>query len=405
MRDDNGHIYAPVSVDDVKGVLGAESYDVSTLCMDENINEYSMIRPVPTDYPDFQVSNMKKGLIGELMNAPYEPDISWERRLWGWQVPFVMGVDLFDKIKTEPWYRPLPKEDSYHCLNHFDGYKHDATYLFDWYLPEIEPGEKIIVSYNFGKRQSIISDSGEKNPGGDLSVLSVFEDMPFYFGVIILYSNGFNNVTHWEVSPTPITSTSAPMGFFQTSISTVSGRNYRVTPFITDKHSSGYWTAGAKLYSLCFSDKRWLASKDMNLAYKDIFVTVRAKEILANGDVNGLVIVIRNDTAYPYSVVQLDLTMREKLKSSKLGDDGYVEKYVYSLPVNESLAVPPQGQAIYEVDVLIRFYGGAATLYGDISGTAIATSRDSQGRPLGDAKQIIIPTIRIWNPAYYDVEQ
>ena len=46
MSLNNGKITAPVSIDDVKRVLGTSSNDLATLCKSENINMWSKRKPV-----------------------------------------------------------------------------------------------------------------------------------------------------------------------------------------------------------------------------------------------------------------------------------------------------------------------------------------------------------------------
>ena len=54
MSNSNGVISAPVSIDDVKAVLGESSNDLATLCTSSNINMWSKYKPVrlATNFPD-----------------------------------------------------------------------------------------------------------------------------------------------------------------------------------------------------------------------------------------------------------------------------------------------------------------------------------------------------------------
>ena len=46
MSVSNGKIIAPVSIEDVKTVLGESSNDLATLCKSENINIWSKYKPI-----------------------------------------------------------------------------------------------------------------------------------------------------------------------------------------------------------------------------------------------------------------------------------------------------------------------------------------------------------------------
>lgn len=80
MSVDRGIIVAPVTIDDVKQVLGESTNDLSALCQSSNINMMSKYKPVP----------LNKTFVGDSLNA--------DKRTWtaksgaGWWIGNPNGV-------------------------------------------------------------------------------------------------------------------------------------------------------------------------------------------------------------------------------------------------------------------------------------------------------------------------
>lgn len=70
MGHSNGIITVPISIEDVRQTLGDASYDLGTLCLSNNVNRYSFIKPVEEDTPaDIQFTNER--YINSLIPVKY----------------------------------------------------------------------------------------------------------------------------------------------------------------------------------------------------------------------------------------------------------------------------------------------------------------------------------------------
>lgn len=134
MSVSNGRITAPVSIQDVKTVLGMSSNDVGTLCKSGKINKWSKYKPV--SYPALFPS-------GE---AQWRGDAA--STLWGMQVDILDdapiwngGKDVYEE-SSFPHYnyvydKPVGGAIAPYRLQDFNGYNHNATEL---YIQEIQKG-------------------------------------------------------------------------------------------------------------------------------------------------------------------------------------------------------------------------------------------------------------------------
>ena len=109
MSVSNGKIIAPVSIDDVKSVLGESSNDLATLCKSSNINVWAKYKPTvyPSPFPDdwykakdgnyginIRVENGKsnwKDLIGEYSKANNGYTNFYNRPTGGENAPYRLG--------------------------------------------------------------------------------------------------------------------------------------------------------------------------------------------------------------------------------------------------------------------------------------------------------------------------
>lgn len=65
MIDDNGVIQAPVSIEDVRKVLGVDSYDLGTLCTSSKIKKWALYKPVKHTKIGILSDSEKKGYNGQ----------------------------------------------------------------------------------------------------------------------------------------------------------------------------------------------------------------------------------------------------------------------------------------------------------------------------------------------------
>ena len=171
MSVSNGKIIAPVSIDDVKSVLGESSNDLATLCKSSNINVWAKYKPTvyPSPFPD----DWYKAKDGN-----YGINITVENGKSNWK-------DLVGEYsKTNNGYgnlynRPTGGTNAPYRLGDFRGYFHDANpevsdYLTTSVFIRESDTNQLLVNYN------PVSVDG--------SQISYFEFAVFkdkYFGYII----------------------------------------------------------------------------------------------------------------------------------------------------------------------------------------------------------------------------
>lgn len=310
--NENGHIYSPVSVDDVKSTLKENSDDVGSLCMSSKINPYSLIRPTPSATPWIGVEEMKTLQIGDLQSG--NDSYSWERKQWGYQVPYVGAPQDIPKIRDVAWYKPTPSNTDYKILNHFDGYLHRAVPSLYWSLGDVKMDDEIIMMIGFGDVQNdIVSKNGVNNNGGVVSVLEVFGNEAFYYGAIIAWPG----TTRWFISPEKIEPGQRGSGVLYTELKAVASRTYEITPFITDKAPVGNNIAvGAKFYGLKFAPN-FESYKTITIPEITISVTLRA-ETDSQRRITALYIGLHNQFNYIYRVSNFGIEITY-MGNSKLG--------------------------------------------------------------------------------------
>ena len=280
MSRKGSHIYAPVNVSEVAELLGENTHDVGRLCTSDKINPYSLIRPAPLLYPryDFSVAQMKTADMGDLHTKPSDAVYNWEKRQWGWQVPYVGMPQNVDYIRDISWYRPPLKSNDYKSLNHFDGYKHNAQPMFDWGCA-LGIGFPISLNFVFYKQaEEVVSPTGKGNNGGNLSIPEIFGDMTYYAGALIRV--GYGNNLHWYISDKAITPDSALSSvMLETDLYGQAGTRYSVTPFITNMPANGVnLPQGLRCYGLKFSDS-YVSNIDRTLPQASIGISLEAKPL------------------------------------------------------------------------------------------------------------------------------
>lgn len=308
MANENGHIYAPVGVHEVASVLGEGSLDVATLCMSGKINPYSLIRPVPTEVPTFEVASMKDANLGELL--PSTTQYGWEKKQWNYQVPYVSNPSNIDLIKDFAWYRPTPEYKHYKCLNHFDGYLHDVEPMFAWSVGSPRQGEEIVVLLGFGlPQEDIVSANGRNNNGGVVSVLEVFGDEEFYYGIRVKY--GTNE--HIVYSEEKVIPGKTAAGTINTGLIARAGMTYYITPFICNMPRLAN---GAKFYNLKFAPE-FEDTKEVTIDTNTVSIGIRALSTDATGAITSWLLVIYNSYWFAYETNLLKIKITETTTSNQ----------------------------------------------------------------------------------------
>lgn len=125
----NGIITPPISIDDVKSVLGESSNDVATLCKSPNINKWSKNKPIKHNCLFKPTEAQKKEVNYGISNIPYY-------RLLGKMTQDVINGSMQNATnistldtRIEPWHyqQPIGGYASPYRLGDFDGYFANAS--------------------------------------------------------------------------------------------------------------------------------------------------------------------------------------------------------------------------------------------------------------------------------------
>lgn len=402
MANENGHIYAPVSVDEVRVVLGESSTDVGTLCMSKKINPYSLIRPMPVGAPWIGVKEMKVQHLGDLPSSVGNEQ--WEYKQWGYQVPYVRGTVYLDEILEMAWRRPDADESHYKNIDHFDGYLHNIQPVFYWNVGsvggkgELVSEEEIIVILGFGLPQiDVVSSSGVKNNGGCVSVLEVFGGEEFYYGVRIKHST----YTNYFFSKEALTSESIPMGVIETGMKAVAGRRYEFTPFITNLPVETANPRDLKFYNLKFAPD-YVATKILTCAERTVSVGLRGLEWsddneLQLGYLTKVEIVVTNQFDYAFEINNLRLYVTEHgVTEGAIGGSAYPREY--SVGLLDTIRVGAKGSVHYEWDLgnSLRWLSPITSTYARVR--CGGTLQSNYG-----SKEIEPFWLEMRNPYFYDM--
>lgn len=114
MSVNNGKITHPISIDDVKSVLGESSNDIATLCKSANINMFSRYKPV--SYPKlFDVTDAERKSIGHGISPTTKTSTS-------------LSGEFIKQAAQLNWNytKPSGGSSSPYRLGDFNGYYQDA---------------------------------------------------------------------------------------------------------------------------------------------------------------------------------------------------------------------------------------------------------------------------------------
>lgn len=125
----NGKITPPISIDDVKSVLGEQSNDLATLCKSAKINKWSKNKPIKHNCLFKPTEAQKKEANYGISNIPYY-------RLLGKMAQDVINGSMKNATnistldtRIEPWHyqQPMGGYASPYRLGDFDGYFANAS--------------------------------------------------------------------------------------------------------------------------------------------------------------------------------------------------------------------------------------------------------------------------------------
>ncbi len=174
MSVNNGIITSPVSIDDVKNVLGESSNDLATLCKSGNINMWAKYKPTSYAAP-FPADWYKAG------DGNYGLNISGSNRVTTWSA-LVAEYAKTNNGYGDMYKRPSGSSSSPYRLGDFRGYNHNAN-------PEIKDylGVSTVVisqSFNVTVEYNAVTTDGDQ-----LSFTDVGDFKNLYFGYVVLNSS------------------------------------------------------------------------------------------------------------------------------------------------------------------------------------------------------------------------
>lgn len=175
MSVSNGKIIAPVSIDDVKSILGESSNDLATLCKSPKINMWAKYKP--TVYPFPFLDDWYKGRDGN-----YGLDITIDNKVNSWSA-LVAEYSKTNNGYGNLYKRPTGGSSAPYRLGDFRGYNHNAKPEIKDYIGKTEyiNGNDIVLDVDY----NIITVDGDQI---SYKEISAFKDL--YFGYIILNSIG-----------------------------------------------------------------------------------------------------------------------------------------------------------------------------------------------------------------------
>ena len=196
----NGNITAPVSIDDVKSVLGYDSNDLASLCTYEGINMWAKYKPVDSDNAFLDINTGWKGKRNDCnINYPKTTNIDDIKDYYS------QADNGFTHRTASAPYR----------LGDFRGYNHNARSEYigiSTTSPSAEDAVSISAAYNL---QSVDSDW--------ISMKDLLNDgsITYHFGVL-LYNNNGNRLQYMRTSDTNVV-----------KFTKVSAGTYTVYPFMS----------------------------------------------------------------------------------------------------------------------------------------------------------------------------
>ena len=171
----NNKITAPVSVDDVKSLLGESSNDLATLCKSSKINVWAKYKPTvfPSPFPD----DWYKSKDGN-----YGLNITVDNRVSSWSA-LVAEYSKANNGYSNIYNRPSGGATSPYRLGDFRGYNHKAKPEISDYLAATNYIEDSPISLSVA--YNVITVDGDQVSYKDVEVYK-----GLYFGYVITDISG-----------------------------------------------------------------------------------------------------------------------------------------------------------------------------------------------------------------------
>lgn len=252
----NNKITAPVSVDDVKSLLGESSNDLATLCKSSKINVWAKYKP--TDYNAAFADDWSKGKDGN-----YGLNITVDNRVSSWRA-LVAEYSKANNGYSNIYKRPSGGSSSPYRLGDFRGYNHKAKPEISDYLAAtnyIEDSQiQLSVAYN------AITVDGDQVSYKDVEVYK-----GLYFGYVITDISG---------KTLKLLATASTTSSYEVRIAarTLLAGNYRLYPMFCNVDYSTNHTLRA-MY--CYAVPNLAGGKIMSVITKSESVAANFKSIFA----------------------------------------------------------------------------------------------------------------------------
>lgn len=171
----NNKITAPVSVDDVKSLLGESSNDLATLCKSSKINVWAKYKPTvyPSPFPD----DWYKAKDGN-----YGLNITVDNRVSSWSA-LVAEYSKANNGYSNIYNRPSGGATSPYRLGDFRGYNHKAKPEISDYLAATNYMEDSQISLSVA--YNVVTADGDQVSYNDIEVYK-----GLYFGYVITDISG-----------------------------------------------------------------------------------------------------------------------------------------------------------------------------------------------------------------------
>lgn len=268
MSVSNGKIIAPISIEDVKTVLGETSNDLATLCKSENINIWSKYKPTiyPSPFPD---DWYKAG------DGNYGLNITVENGKSNWR-DLVTEYSKINNGYTNLYARPTGGSTAPYRLGDFRGYFHNANpevndYLTSNVFIRESDTNQLFVNYN------PVSVDG--------SQISYFEFAVFkdkYFGYVITDTNKSNLEYIVTAGSTKTFDVPLPKNALQVG-------NYLAFPMFCSYNYSSNHTLHAMT---CYAIPNLIGGKHLSIISQSEAVASNFKQITATERFNRIIVTL-----------------------------------------------------------------------------------------------------------------
>lgn len=227
MANSGGTITAPVSIDDVRTVLGQSSYDLGTLCRASTINMWSRFKPVIWNDPGINLTN---SLWWKGQNGKCGIDFSNAQVVSYRDIPSKMTTD-----KRNGWGYSVPT--SYFRLLDFNKYMHTAVPPISGFSVTA----KVAVNGTLMAQCSLGITTEDKNSPGSLTFDDITGDASgditnlsqYNLGIVVTDLNG-------NYKGRVVGSTTTALTVTYSVASLVQGSSYNVYPFLAKNKMGQY---------------------------------------------------------------------------------------------------------------------------------------------------------------------